>query len=263
VAVSSLAIGYAEILEQMCIEAHGIGDTTRLPVEAKERLIQLMKSGTRKAYYPSTVDPAFAHQWSFLTPRFTLPIESGKSDYVLPADWGGIQGSLNFGSEDQAIGLVRKVSVDMLLRKRSYPEGITGQPELFAEAPRMSSGMADQQWELLIWPEVDSSYTLSGSYRVHPNAMGEVASVPYGGVMFAETILEACLAEVENRLLREPGIHTANFRERLLASIQFDSQQHTPDTLGYNGDRTHYRRRQGVQGLINNIATVDSVFYDG
>lgn len=259
---SSLALDYDEILAQVAYLAHGVRDTSRLPQEARANLDSVLRSGSRKAYYPSSLDPGLNHAWSFLNPRFELAIEEGVSDYDLPDDWGGVIGSLNFSNLENAVGQVRKLTVELLLGKRSVPSLVSGQPQYFAESPKASAGLGSQKWEILIYPIVDASYTLTGKRRVHPNALSAAAPMPYGGVEFAETILEGCLAEAEQRLLREPGIHTTAFRERLTAAIQYDTDKHIPDTLGYNADHTHRSTWRGMRRLVNNGVTVDGVTYD-
>lgn len=258
---SLLQIGFTEIRAQITQALHGgRGEYHNLEQSEKDNILSVIRTGERRFYYPQVVDPALSHQWSFLYPLLTLPIQADIDDYELPDDYGGIVGSLTYAAEDNTPSPVIKVPEYHILQQRGRSTNTSGFPRYFAERSVVSDGLRAQRWMIRFWPTPDGDYTLLGKYRVHPGGMSENRPYPYGGVEHSQTILESCLAAAEQQN-GEEGIHTRAFLNALSASIQYDRANRTPDFHGYNGDSGALRFRG--QRVREGIATVGGVEYTG
>lgn len=234
---STLAVDFAEIKAQVTYLAHGTRDTSSLTSEEQANIDSIIRNGLRKFYYPQIVNAQYNHDWSFLKPVFTLVTVSGKSDYTQEGDFGGLAGDLQFSPDDNQGGPILKVPENTILEMRSWSTDTSGAPSHYAERPVRSGGLESQRWQIMLWPEPDGEYELKGRFRVSPNALTATQKYPYGGVEHAQTILEACLAEAEIQIDRQPGPHSTAFLTALAASIAYDQRGHSPDYLGYNGNR--------------------------
>ncbi len=74
----------------------------------------------------------------------------------------------------------------------------------------------------------------------------------------ARTILEACLVSAD-RMRGVQGLHEALFLEALIASVRHDQMVSSPDTLGYNRDRSDSQGR----GWDHHDFTNTGVTYNG
>lgn len=265
---STLAVTHDEIVARVCRFAFGVSSLNALSSDGDRQDVEAMiRAGLRRFYFPGSVDQALNHQWSFLSPAFSFSTVGDQADYEMAGDFGGIVGSLKYTEEDGYAPL-RKVSVDSILQYRAYrTSDASGPPAYFAEQPAGTVGSGMQHWRLLFWPTPDSVYALSGEYRVNPDALTKARPHPYGGVEHGETILESCLAVAEERLTRETSVHRQAFLERLKASVLADQARHTPDNLGYMGERL--ARRYGVEGGLRSVVedygenTVGGAIYSG
>lgn len=233
---AGLAIDFHEIRAQVADYLFGTreGNFSKLQLE---RIESCIRSGLRKAYYPASVDPAMHHDWSFLTPTLVLKIDSGSANYELPADFGGFCGdslSHESSSDSNAWPPVLKTTPDDILARRSHNTTASGYPMFFAERPKSNGGLSGQRWEVMIFPDPDSTYILAGQHRINPHALTSYQKYPYGGPEFSQTILEACLSEAE-LLDGQPGAHKQEFLTCLRASIEIDRRAHRGRWLGNNG----------------------------
>ena len=113
----------------------------------------------------------------------------------------------------------------------------TGHPQMAAIRPKVEdSGLGPVQWELMFWPEPQDVYTVQIPYRRSLDLLTTAERYPICPVEHAETLREVCLWQAEVQTNDEQGVHAIRAMERFHASITFDRQMHTPDTIGYNGD---------------------------
>lgn len=183
----------------------------------------------------------------------------GRPAYDLPANYGGVIGPMTYPPGiNNLYAPVEHTSERELMRKRqNYPN--TGRPRWFAIRPKPFVESAGQAWEILFHPTPDAAYDLSYRYKVVPTASLTDGEYPLGGTQHAETILASVLAVVDEQLNDGQGLYPTKFRELLLASIKLDQAESTPDTLGYNADRSD--RVDGYTGITVDPATV--VTYNG
>jgi hypothetical protein len=222
-----LAVGYPEIRSEIGL-ASGLGrDPGAWSPDASEDVEKIIRSGLRRFYFytlPEAVDEAGRkyqpprHTWSFLQPVASLSLVSGTSTYDLPADFGEIfeGGFVISGLETGA--RVHRISDEKL---RSLPAK-SGDPAYFSVRPKSSDGVAGQRYEVVFYPTPSVARTATYRYTVAPPGISESNPYPLGGTIHAETVLEACLAELERKLDDTEGPHAKRFYECLASSISAD-----------------------------------------
>lgn len=163
----------------------------------------------------------------------------------LPDAFGGIIGPLFF---EQSAGYYQPIeivgSAEIALHRQQSMT--TSRPQCATITPATFTAAVGQRFDLLVWPPPNTDYTLVFRYNVRPDVIPADASYPYGGMDHAETIREACLAAAEEGMNDEPGVHVARYTERLVASIAFDRDATTPETLGMMTDGRSLTRRERV-----------------
>lgn len=187
-------------------------------------------------------------------------------DYVLPDDFGGLDGDLYYASDDNAFYPVRLTSEGMILSHRMR-ETITVSPcdkiEMCAVVPVNSTSASEgQRWTLMTWPGLASGllYTVTFRYHALQNALSLTRPYALGGAAHFETLLASCLAVAEQFQNDVAGLMTNRFYERLSASVSHDRLRNLPSSYGYNGDKS------GRQGTVHrhrndNRVTFNSVQY--
>lgn len=208
-----------------------------------------LASGLRRFYFPTPVDqPTLTgYEWSFLRPLITLDFAANTNIIQMPDEYVAMSGN--------------KVSI--------APQGTTAQPyeikwtnigkiqELYSITPTMigppmyvtilsaqgTSNRRGQVFQMYFFPMADQDYSIVTAVSVAPDYLTENAPFAWGGPAHAETVLESCLAVMEERLddqLQGSGPHAQSFQARLMASIIMD-RRNKPPRLGYNSDRSDER----------------------
>lgn len=163
----------------------------------------------------------------------------------LPDAFGGIIGPLFFEQSAGYYHPIEIVSASQIAQRRQQSM-TTGRPQFATITPVTFDPAIGQRFDLLVWPAPNTDYTLVFRYNVRPDVIPADTSYPYGGMDHAETIREACLAAAEETMNDEPGVHVARYTERLVASIAFDRDATTPETLGMMTDGRSLTRRERV-----------------
>jgi len=196
----------------------------------------VLSSGLRLFYTPPRLPgERSAHQWSFLRPLLTINTISGVSEYSLPDDFAGLDGSLTY-SDSTAYGKVQLTS-ESLIRRHQQRGDSSGAPTYCAILPRIADGQSDQTFLLILWRTPDAAYVLRGRYYARQEMLSSANPYPMGGPAHAETIRAACMAAAEITLDDERGQKYQHFLDLLSASIDFDRRAMSPDNLGYNAAR--------------------------
>jgi hypothetical protein len=199
------------------------------------------ESGQRRFYFPEAVDGMEPWEWSFLRPTSNLALAQGATTIPLPDDFGGVVGQVTVLSSQTTSQpwKINWVTPDWLrLQYSLFPNSI-GPPAYVAEDPlKGTTGTQGQRSQLLVWPAADMAYTLQLNYFVTPDATNGTFPYALGGPEHAETILESCLAVMEERLddLMD-GPHAQAFRRRLVASMAQDRKK-KPPRYGKNADNS-------------------------
>ena len=104
--------------------------------------------------------------------------------------------------------------------------------------------------EVLFWPAITSSGTISYRYRVAVSKPISLNDYVPGMPMHAETVLYSCLAEAERRMDGERGVMFEKFMELLTSSVLRDQQDNKPEVLGYNSDDSEGREMYSHHRLL-------------
>ena len=166
-----------------------------------------------------------------------------KDDYDLPDDFGSIIGSFTFAQKDNAWYTCKVVGEARIreLRQRDFNHA-SGDPQFAAIRSRnKTDANIGTRHEVMFWPSVTSSSTVSHRYRVHVDKpIGDSDYVP-GMPAHTETIMYSCLSEMERRMDGERGVLWQQFGDLLATSILRDQQDNKPEILGYNADDSEGR----------------------
>ncbi len=222
------------------------------------------QSGLRRFYYPEPLQGQVeSHCWTFLRPTATLTLQTGNSTLNLPDDFGGFEGELTVQLSSGVIWMpVKLYNPGEIDAKYSLFPTMTSKPCMAAiQWLKETTLVSGQRAQLYVWPKADQAYPLRFQYYILPNYL-DAATAPYalGGASHIETVLESCLAIMEERLddiPRGQGIHGMAFASRLAASISMDRRNKAQD-LGPNLDRSDW---MGTGGLWNHYN--DSITYKG
>lgn len=207
------------------------------------------QSGLRRFYYPAGIerpDGTFEppYEWSFLYPTATLTLNIAQQEIALPDDFGGFSGQITCLSSPQVAQpwKIEWTNQSRLRQMYSVTPQMTGPPMYVAMDPiKGTSGLAGQRWQLLVFPAADQVYSLQGTYFINPDYLTQAKPYAYGGPEHIETILESCLAVMEERLDDQSGVHAAAYQSRLLASIAMDRKK-KPMKFGPNIDKSDGNR---------------------
>ena len=169
------------------------------------------------------------------TGDFTITADG---DYRLPDDFADVVGDLVFAVGANRYHTIRHRSLGQVLQRRaSHSSSWNEQPEWFAIRPETFVEGTGQRHALMLQAIPDTTYVLSYKSAVEPDLVS-ASSYVRGGTPHVQTAIEAILAEAENVLGDELGVHEARFMERLATSVSFDRQGNAPDTFGPNVDRS-------------------------
>lgn len=201
-----------------------------------------IQSGLRRFYYP---DPAGGpmHSWTFLKPVATLILASGGNTIQLPDDYGECEGvvTINPAATQSQPWEIAWRNESQIRQMYALTNTVTGPPMYVAEQVlKGTTPINGQRKQLYLYPNADQQYTLNVAYYVNPDYLTQAAPYAYGGAQHAETILESCLAVMEERVDDiKDGPHAKSFAERMRASIALDSRSQ-PQRLGPNLDRSDW-----------------------
>lgn len=246
-AESTLSLSYADLQAEVSTYlGYGLGyyppkyTDSPLTVFQQQRVNSCVASGLRNFFFPVPDERTGAiYEFAFLKPTTTLVLPQGVQTLHLPDDFGGIEGAITLlTAKGQLWFPIQVVNEGQIRALYSSTPNVTGRPQCAALQPiKGTTATAGQRWQLFVYPNPDMPYTFQFQYYVYSDFLDGAFPFPMGGMMHAETILESCLAVAEQRQDDMAGIHTENFRTRLMASIAADRRTKA-QTLGYNGDNS-------------------------
>ena len=242
---STLSLNYNDLQAEVgSFLGWGMGNTPPYTDQAwttfqLNRIVSAVKSGLRNFFFPVPQQGAPVYDWSFMRPVTTLTLSAGDATIPLPDDFGGFEGEITLLTSKGLLWHAIKLVNEGQVRERyTYSPNVTSRPQMAALQPlRGTTATQGTRWQLFVYPLPDMAYTLQFQYYVLSDFLDGAFPFPMGGMAHVETILESCLAVAEQRQDDTPGVHTANFQARLLASIAAD-RRHKAQSLGYNGDRS-------------------------
>lgn len=211
----------------------GMSETSYDDLETDEQadVDRIIKDGLRTAYYPPPVEQGEpSHEWSFLRPTRTLPIESGQWEYDLPDDFSGeIIGNMSYAAGVQK-PKVAQVNVEQLLDMRAEDDQ-SGDPTYFAVRVKPHVANRGTRWEALFYPTPNASRSLSYRYPIQPHTIDSDEKYPIGGTVHGSMIVAAILAAAERYMDDEEAVHMNHFMAELRKSIRIDRQQGQVSTV--------------------------------
>ena len=212
---------------------------------------------------------------SIASANTTVAYEILSGTYDLPADFGGLRGSISYRDGDGYMPL-RLVNESALAMMRSQESIRKDTPEYAAIVPKSTTdnsvdndSTGEQQFVLSIWPYLDKVYDLVFSYTVainnitdNPASNADDNNIPAGGMFHSETILASCLAVAEQMVdeFNNPGKMQAKYQERLAGSISFDRRQMLPDGFGYNADNSDRQTQLPSRRRLQTVSYRDSIY---
>lgn len=228
----------------------------------RQQVREAQRQGLRRFYVPPPLTGrGQAHVWSFLYPIASMTLESGKSEYDLPADFGGLDSPLTYAPGTNVLyPSIQVVAEQDVRRWQQTSTQADGRPTRAAIRQKNSPQTGGTRYEVLFWPVPDDAYHLHYRYRVSP---GDDLDIIHGGSAHMQTIIEACLAAAEAMLNKRQRIHEQRFLERLAASISYDQQLSSPGELGYNYDMSDRSGRDITDDLHRLGYGESGVTYNG
>lgn len=201
----------------------------------------VLKQGLSQFYNPPALDPQQPpHRWNFLRTGGTIATVAGTYQYVLPDNFGVIEGKITFNPTQgyKAIDIVSEQRIRMLyqgglLSGRPQEGSITRTaPATIVGTPPAADTYIGERFTLTLWPKPDAVYNLTYNYAVLPQMLSATNPYPLGGAMHSRTILESCLAIAETHIGDTAGFHRAAFREALVQSIAHDKASKSVEFIG-------------------------------
>lgn len=231
-------------LKRMVGRLSGFGAHSSLWTHSQLKQIEAtLEAGLRKFYNPMVLPgQRYSHEWSFLCPLATLTTVEGVYDYDLPNDFAMFQGPLTYEpGESNLFPPINIFGEEQLRARRQFSAESASRPAMGAVVPKRPDGEGRTLYTLTVWPTPSGEFTLHYRYRISPESMPDETTLPIGGPVHAQTILEACLCAAEEMAGVRNGLHAERFLECLRASVSHDLKVSAPETYGYNGDRSDDR----------------------
>lgn len=197
-----------------------------------------LETGLRKFYSPPILPgDKYSHNWSFLKKSYSLTLVEDQFVYDLPEGFAMLSTDeiLHEPGTAQMYPPIPLMSEREIMR-RNQQILTAGRPQAAAYRPK-SPDQNGTRFELLLWPTPDSEYVLNIRYTINPGMISEEAALPYGNQSASQAIVEACLAAAEEQGGSQ-GLHSKLFMEALAAAVSQDRKVNSPDTLGFNQDRS-------------------------
>lgn len=161
----------------------------------------------------TTVDVAAGASYTLGFPFFTLP-----------ADFGRLDGRLNYRAGDMTIDRPIELRSEAQLRQMRQAGDITAPPRFVALMPLPQTAGQQQRWQLFFYPTPDAAYQIYYRYAINPDTLdGTTNTIAPGGVVHSQTIIASVLAAFEKRFSREShhwqGIYLQKLRQSLAVRV--------------------------------------------
>jgi hypothetical protein len=164
-----------------------------------------------------------------------LNLQADDYDYDLPEDFAMMLGPMTFAPGAAVLYPSVRLVGEHQIRQRLQRTEAGARPSLAAVRILAPEGSVGTRYKLLVWPVPDQAYDLEYRYQINPDALGDDTALPLGGQPHMQTVIEACLAAVEESQ-GKPGAHSAMFLLHLASSVSHDRRASSAESLGYNVD---------------------------
>lgn len=204
-----------------------------------------VNSGCRRFYWPDPLDgQTTSHSWSFFKPVTQIPLPSSAEFIILPDDYGNFEGNLTIKTAQNGVTAqpwkIQWLNEARIREMYTVTASVIGPPMYACPVPvksQLGNGAAGQRFHLLVFPKADQDYIIEATYNITPDALTDAFPFALGGAQHSETVLESCLAVMEERIDDTKGVHALAYAKRLTASIDID-RRNRPQRIGYNDDRS-------------------------
>lgn len=206
---------------------YGRGEDAGMPAWDSKMVLDLkeiLQSGFNRVYNPAMI-LGTQYEWSFLKLTTTLTLASGITKQLLPKDFKSLDGEVYLESSTVATFAIKMMNDAWLteIQARNSDSDMTGSPQYVAVQSERKVGTGEQRKSLLVYPIPDESYTIRFRYTINPEHVLE-NEYPYGASEHSELLKESCLAVAEQRFDDRMHVHTAAFKELLIAAVNADRQ---------------------------------------
>lgn len=223
---------------------------------------EILRRALRKVYNPPLVgNSQYPHFWSFLRPLHTMTLASGQSTYDLPAEYSGLDGPLTHASDGARLFPKLTYVNESMIRSLLQQTASSGRPDKAAIRPKAFNRAEGQRYEILFWPTPDSDYSIQFRMRVNPDSVGllpvaEQEQQIYGLDVHSEMFLEAAYLAADEIQGVKRSEHAERFLRCVAAAVGRDQVMASPESLGYNADRSNGRDRDyDEHGWSNSLTT--------
>jgi hypothetical protein len=223
--------------------------------QQSEMVKEAIKTGLRRFYNPAVLPgERYPHVWSFLSPLREIQTVASESVIQMPVDFTMLEGQGMTYTDSTVTSnyAIQYIGESQLRRYQSQNATYSGRPQFVAIRVSNDGASPGSRQEAVFWPVPNDVYTIQYRSRIDPvmlaivdnvvSGVSDGASIPEGGQVHAQTIIESCLLACDELMKRDMRVRTERFREFLYASVGFDRKLKSPDSLGYNGDR-HVQER--------------------
>lgn len=228
----TLGVDYGELVTAV---ATFLGyDPSNLTDGQKEQIDGYVQSGVRNFYYPPKtaegIDENF--EWSFIRRQMCVLAPTGIDACHLPHDFGRIAGQIEVSDDIGPTVPIVPFADIMHMRTRDA----IGRPRFAAVVANRTTGSHGQTKSLHLYPRPDRDYLLKFVCDADTGKLDATdRPYPLGGAMFAELVMESCLAVAEQRANDDEGLHSRKFAELLVSMIARDRKS-SAQSFGDIGD---------------------------
>src|SRR5207244_3540755 len=143
-----------------------------------------------------------------------LTLDTGATTVSLPDDFQAFDGRISLASSGNFAQpwKIEWRNDGEIQQMYAFNPTLQGPPMYAATSVlKGTTGTQGQRFQLLVFPAADQTYTLVSTYVVNPDFMTAANPYHYGGPAHSETVLESCLAVLEERLDDVGDVHRSAF----------------------------------------------------
>jgi len=265
-------VDYFYLRRRVAKYLHGNYDIATMDDEQQEEIKEVINLGYMQYCFPPILPPevaagtSYAHEWSFMRPKWEFETVADQRRYDLPRDWERPIGDLCYVNTNSNQYVPIKFTSASRLRSIEYQTDYSTYPEWAALEIIESVGAEPQTQVLVLHPTPDSTYQLAIQYQSHSKRLTEDEPYPVGGQLHGPGILASVMSAAEHHKNNAHG-HLHDAFIRVLASNVVRDQERGATLLGYNGNHQDeiWGRGQLRQkgGLYYNDVTYNGSTYSG
>lgn len=202
-----------------------------------EDIEDVLKLGLQYYYSPPILPrERTSHRWSFLRPIYSLATIANQENYTLPVEFGGVEGDITWVRDGQLNIRITQVNEGILRELRHSNISSATDPCHFAVWPASSTGSAQQQYILGLFPKPSAIFNLRFRYNALPSTLTTGNPYPLGMPLFADALRASMMAACELKMDDEYGKHWQVYQDRMAVAVSLDRANMENGSLGFNSD---------------------------